>query len=141
MDLPACSLYSYIHTFAHLCPTFSPVWLCLFLLIFLSPGFAFLFFLFSLLGNSTDKGSSLPPVLCSGHVRNACSLSLINSEESSHGLCANEWKLLYSNKPLFIDLNILFYVCMFYSHRVFYSCLLLPTPPLGPSTKINSTFR
>lgn len=78
-------------------------------LFFLSPGFAFLFCpFFFLLENSTDKGSSLTAVLCNGHVRNTCSLLPINSEESSHGLCVNDWKLLYSNKTLFIDLHISF---------------------------------
>lgn len=67
-----------------------------------------LFSLFFLLENSTDKGSSLTAVLCNGHVRNTCSLLPINSEESSHGLCVNDWKLLYSNKTLFIDLHISF---------------------------------
>lgn len=111
MDLPALLLI-FVHSvpgIVHLYPAFSPVWLYLFLLVFLSPGFAFLFFpFFFLLENSTDKGSSLTAVLCNGHVRNTCSLLPINSEESSHGLCVNDWKLLYSNKTLFIDLHISF---------------------------------
>lgn len=109
MDLPALLLLlftrsarSYICTslaklLASVVLSFLPYsslsWFCL-------PLFSFFF----LLENSTDKGSSLSPVLCNGHVRNACSILPINSEESSHGLCANEWKLLYSNKTLFIDL-------------------------------------
>lgn len=48
MDLPALLLI-FVHSvpgIVHLYPAFSPVWLYLFLLVFLSPGFAFLFFPF-----------------------------------------------------------------------------------------------
>lgn len=111
MDLPALLLI-FVHSvpgIVHLYPAFSPVWLYLFLLVFPLSWFCLsLFSLFFLLENSTDKGSSLTAVLCNGHVRNTCSLLTINSEESSHGLCVNDWKLLYSNKTLFIDLHISF---------------------------------
>lgn len=99
--------------------------------------------LFLFLGNSTDKGSSLPPVLCKEHVRNAYSHP-INSEESSPGLCANEWELLYSNKTLFIDYRCKHFILMYVLQSQ--NVLLLPIPPstphpgLQPPTTINSTF-
>lgn len=97
----------FLHTFIHLHISIQPSRQCGSVFSYLFFSLLVLPFSFIFLGNSTDEGSPLPPVLCNGHVRNACSLLAISSEESSHGLCANEWKL-YSNKTLFIDLNISF---------------------------------